>query len=97
MAGFSIPKMDKCSRNLCAHYGTNPAINTLLLSAFRVIYVHAERQTTKNLEGKDHDERILESAGIDYTAIKTWDDFHEAGKTVLEKTGKPMIVWESAD
>ena len=40
---------------------------------------------------------ILEAAGIDYTAIKTWDDFHEAGKTVLEKTGKPIIVWESAD
>ena len=41
--------------------------------------------------------KILEEAGIDYTAIKTWDDFHEAGKVVLEKTGKPMIVWESAD
>ena len=40
---------------------------------------------------------ILEAAGIDYTAIKTWDDFHEAGKVLLEKTGKPMIVWESAD
>ncbi|MBR3108247.1 MAG: extracellular solute-binding protein [Clostridia bacterium] len=40
---------------------------------------------------------LLEEAGIDYTAIKTWDDFHEAGKVLLEKTGKPMIVWESAD
>lgn len=40
---------------------------------------------------------ILEAAGINYEDIKTWDDFHEAGKTVLEKTGKPMIVWESTD
>ena len=40
---------------------------------------------------------LLEEAGIDYTTIKTWDDFHEAGKVLLEKTGKPMVVWESAD
>ena len=40
---------------------------------------------------------LLEEAGIDYTTIKTWDDFHEAGKVLLEKTGKPMIVWESSD
>ena len=26
---------------ICVHYGANPAINNLLLSAFRVIYVHA--------------------------------------------------------
>ena len=30
---------------------------------------------------------ILEEAGIDYKDIKTWDDYHEAGKVVLEKTG----------
>ena len=41
--------------------------------------------------------KILEEAGIDYKDIKTWDDFHEAGKVVLEKTGKPMTTWESTD
>ena len=40
---------------------------------------------------------ILEEAGVDYTTIKTWDDYHEAGKIVLEKTGKPMCTWESKD
>ena len=40
---------------------------------------------------------ILEEAGINYKDIKTWDDYHEAGKTVLEKTGKPMCTWESKD
>ena len=40
---------------------------------------------------------ILEAAGINYQDIKTWDDYHEAGKVVLEKTGKPMCTWESAD
>ncbi len=40
---------------------------------------------------------ILEEAGIDYKDIKTWEDFHEAGKVVLEKTGKPMTSWESTD
>ncbi len=40
---------------------------------------------------------ILEEAGINYEDIKTWEDFHEAGKTVLEKTGKPMTTWESTD
>lgn len=40
---------------------------------------------------------LLESAGIDYKAIKTWDDFHAAGKTLLEKTGKPMTTWEVTD
>ena len=40
---------------------------------------------------------ILEAAGINYQDIKTWEDYHEAGKVVLEKTGKPMCTWESAD
>lgn len=40
---------------------------------------------------------ILEAAGVDYKAIKTWDDYREAGKVVLEKTGKPMTTWESSD
>ena len=34
---------------------------------------------------------ILEEAGIDYHDIKTWDDYHEAGKIVLEhlNAGRP--------
>lgn len=31
---------------------------------------------------------LLEAAGIDYTTIKTWDDFKEAGSKYYEKTGK---------
>lgn len=33
---------------------------------------------------------ILSQAGVDYTTIKTWDDFISAGKQVKEKTGKYM-------
>ena len=33
---------------------------------------------------------ILEAAGVDYTTIKTWDDFKKAGIQVYEKTGKYM-------
>lgn len=33
---------------------------------------------------------ILEEAGVDYTTIKTWDDFKKAGIQVYEKTGKYM-------
>ncbi|MGF7430875.1 sugar ABC transporter substrate-binding protein [Thermoanaerobacterium thermosaccharolyticum] len=35
---------------------------------------------------------ILDKAGIDPSTIKTWDDFVAAGKTVKEKTGKPMLA-----
>lgn len=31
---------------------------------------------------------LLDAAGIDYTTIKTWDDFKKAGSTYYEKTGK---------
>lgn len=31
---------------------------------------------------------LLESAGIDYTTIKTWDDFKEAGSKYYDATGK---------
>lgn len=31
---------------------------------------------------------LLEDAGIDYTTIKTWDDFKEAGSKYYEATGK---------
>ncbi len=33
---------------------------------------------------------ILEAAGVDYTTIKTWEDFKQAGIQVYEKTGKYM-------
>jgi len=34
----------------------------------------------------------LEGAGIDYTTIKTWDDFQEAGVKYHEETGKAFGV-----
>lgn len=40
---------------------------------------------------------IMNEAGIDPATIVTWDDYFEAGKTVLEKTGKPMTAVETAD
>ncbi len=40
---------------------------------------------------------ILDKAGIDYKEIKTWADYHEAGKTVLEKTGVPMTAVDTGD
>lgn len=41
--------------------------------------------------------RIMEEAGVDIESIKTWEDFTNAGKTVLEKTGKPMTAIETTD
>ena len=40
---------------------------------------------------------IMNEAGVDPADIVTWDDYVEAGKTVLEKTGKPMCAVETAD
>ena len=40
---------------------------------------------------------ILDEAGVDPANIKTWDDFFDAGVTVLEKTGKPMCVVDVTD
>ncbi|MBW7474771.1 ABC transporter substrate-binding protein [Paenibacillus oenotherae] len=40
---------------------------------------------------------ILGQAGINPDDIKTWADYEAAGKTVLEKTGKPMTTLEVAD
>lgn len=45
---------------------------------------------------------ILKEAGVDYTTIKTWDDFKKAGIQVYEKTGKYMAtadtsaLWQSS-
>lgn len=40
---------------------------------------------------------IMNEAGIDPATIVTWDDYVEAGKVVLEKTGKVMTVTETSD
>lgn len=40
---------------------------------------------------------VMEAAGVDPASIVTWDDYCEAGKTVLEATGKPMTAVETAD
>lgn len=40
---------------------------------------------------------IMDEAGVDPATIKTWADFYEAGKTVVEKTGKPMTTIETGD
>lgn len=38
---------------------------------------------------------LLEEAGVDYTTIKTWDDFKNAGVTYYEKTGKQFACVET--
>ena len=38
-----------------------------------------------------------EAAGIDYTTIKTWEDYHEAGKKFLEATGNAFGTVETGD
>lgn len=40
---------------------------------------------------------IMNEAGVDPSTIVTWDDYYNAGLTVLEKTGKPMCAVETAD
>ena len=40
---------------------------------------------------------ILDAAGVNPDDIQTWDDYVEAGKVVLEKTGKPMTTVEVGD
>ncbi len=35
----------------------------------------------------------LKEAEVDYTTIKTWDDFKEAGVKYHEKTGKTLHAW----
>ena len=44
-----------------------------------------------------YDMEIMDEAGIDPATIVTWDDYREAGRTVLEKTGKPMCAVEVTD
>ena len=40
---------------------------------------------------------ILDQAGVKVEDLKYWDDLREAGKIVLEKTGKPIITFEISD
>jgi arabinosaccharide transport system substrate-binding protein len=40
---------------------------------------------------------IMNAAGVNPDDIVTWDDYMEAGKKVLEKTGKPMTAVETSD
>lgn len=40
---------------------------------------------------------ILDQAGVKVEDIVTWDDLHEAGKKVLQATGKPIITFEVND
>lgn len=40
---------------------------------------------------------IMNEAGVDPNDIVTWDDYVEAGKQVVEKTGKPMTTVETQD
>lgn len=40
---------------------------------------------------------IMNEAGVDPSTIVTWDDYYNAGLTVLEKTGKPMCAVETTD
>lgn len=40
---------------------------------------------------------ILDQAGVKVEEIVTWNDLHEAGKKVLEATGKPIITFEVND
>jgi arabinosaccharide transport system substrate-binding protein len=44
-----------------------------------------------------YNDKLMKEAGIDYTQIKTWDEYHEAGKKFLEVTGKPMGTVETGD
>lgn len=40
---------------------------------------------------------IMNEAGVDPAEIVTWDDYAEAGRKVLEATGKPMFAVETND
>ncbi len=44
-----------------------------------------------------YNKEIMDAAGIDPASIVTWEDYANAGKTVLEKTGVPMTTVEAND
>lgn len=39
-----------------------------------------------------YNQEIMDEAGVDIDSIQTWDDYIEAGKKVVEATGKPMTT-----
>lgn len=39
-----------------------------------------------------YNKEIMDEAGVDIDSIATWDDYVEAGKKVVETTGKPMTT-----
>src|SRR5690625_3543177 len=39
-----------------------------------------------------YNQEMMNEAGVDIDAIDTWDDYIEAGKKVVEATGKPMTT-----
>ena len=39
-----------------------------------------------------YNKEIMDAAGVDIDSIVTWDDYVEAGKKVVEATGKPMTT-----
>ena len=44
-----------------------------------------------------YNKEIMDQAGVDIDSIITWDDYFEAGKKVVAKTGKPMSTIESTE
>jgi arabinosaccharide transport system substrate-binding protein len=44
-----------------------------------------------------YNKEIMDKAGVDFNKIKTWDDYIEAGKKVVAKTGVPMTSFEVID
>ena len=44
-----------------------------------------------------YNKEIFEEAGVDINAIKTWDEFKEAGKVIREKTGKYIMAVETTE
>lgn len=44
-----------------------------------------------------YNQELLDEAGVDIDSIITWDDYVEAGKQVVEKTGKSMTTIETTE
>lgn len=44
-----------------------------------------------------YNSELLNEAGVDYTTIKTWDDYRDAGIKLKEATGKVMTSYETSD
>ena len=44
-----------------------------------------------------YNQEIMDEAGVDIDSIVTWDDYVEAGKQVVEKTGKSMTTVETTE